>query len=298
MSVQSRYIAASTTRRRRAVPGALLGVAFVLAGCHEQSQDVVPTPGAQAESTATEAAIPAPQNLSVEGSAFVLRLEDGRVLRGTELQGATLYLSMGEDQVLPVRLDRVEADPDQGDLLRHDFRVEDEQHHWVPLCSPNAAGESWGFPIVLPEGHPGREHDITLTCVSGAVGKCARFGYKPWARGPGGEDLLPYHAACVHMVRADYAGDGEPHTRDGTSIDIYDRLGIQQSESANDPGYAFEAGWTPAGAVCVARTRWPDLVSLDQLRSRHPGRFGGDKVCDDETARALGALLFNRSRRQ
>lgn len=271
-------------RQRFPLPGVLLLLACVIAGCKDRSAPVPPT------AVAADAA-----GLTVEGSAFVLKTEDGRRLRGTALQGATLYLAAGGDVVIPVRLDSVSPDPDAPDLLRHDFRAQNDAGEWVPLCTPNAAGETWGFPVALPEGHPGREHAITLTCVSGAVGKCARFGYRPWARGAQGEDLLPYHAACVHMVRADYAGDGQAATRDGTAIDIYDRLGIQRSETANDPAFAFEAGWGPGGAICVGRTRWPDLLEIGALRQRHPGRF--DAECDEAKARAAGALLFNRSQR-
>ena len=235
-------------------------------------------------------------DLRVEGSAFVLTLADGRVLRGAQMQGAIVHLVIEGGQVSSVRLETIVPDPEHPDLLRHDFRVQDQQGSWVPACTPNADGETWGFPVSLPVGHPGREGAITLTCVSGAVGKCARFGYRPWGKGPGGEDLRPFHAACVQMVRADYCGDGAPHTRDGTSIDIYDTLGIQKEASKDDPEFAFEAGWGPRGAVCVARTRWPDIQTRDELGRACP-RLAQDTVtCDESSARASGALLFNRSR--
>ena len=120
-------------------------------------------------------------DLKVEGSAFVLKLDDGRVLRGEQMQGAVVHLAVEGGQVGSIRLDSIKPDPEQADILRHDFRVQNEQGDWVPACSPNADGETWGFPVGLPEGHPGREGPITLTCASGAVGKCARFGYRPWA---------------------------------------------------------------------------------------------------------------------
>jgi hypothetical protein len=41
-------------------------------------------------------------------------------------------------------------------------------------------------------------------CISGAVGKCARFGYKPWKVLSDGQALSMYHQACVRMLRADY----------------------------------------------------------------------------------------------
>jgi hypothetical protein len=43
----------------------------------------------------------------------------------------------------------------------------------------------------------------------------------------------------VRLVRADYCGDGIGHTRNGTPIDLFDRIGIQPDEAA--PGMTFES---------------------------------------------------------
>lgn len=233
--------------------------------------------------------------LSVDGSAFVLQLADGKVLKGVELQGATLHLAMAEHGTRPLRLTTITVDPQDPAILRHQFDAQGPDGAWHSACKPNFQGETWGFPIALPEHHPGREGAITITCASGAVGKCARFGYKPWAKGPQGEDLLPYHGACVHMVRADYCGKDEPHTRDGTTIDMYDDAGIQKADSAADPDFSFEAGWAPTGATCVARTRWAELLTLDQLHQSCP-RLAQLPSCTEPLARERGALLFNRSK--
>jgi hypothetical protein len=93
------------------------------------------------------------------------------------------------------------------------------------------------------------------------------------------------------MARADYLGRDEPHTRDGTEIDIADVLGLQTHASAKDPSFVFEAGWNAKGAVCVANTRWPDLISRESLAAAAPQLAG---PCDEATARAKGALLFTR----
>lgn len=234
--------------------------------------------------------------LTIEGSAFVLEVGDGSVLRGAELIGATLFLPVNGQPPAEVTIASVTPDPQQPDLLRHEFTVRGPAGRPVPACTPNIDGETWGFPVALPIGHPGREGPITITCASGAVGKCARFGYRPWAAGPRGEDLAPLHAACVHMVRADYCGDNQPHTKDGTAIDIYDDLAIQTPGSRDDPAFTFEAGWTPQGAACMARTRWPDLATRDAIFRQCP-RLATTPVCDEAAARRLGARLFDRTRR-
>ena len=104
------------------------------------------------------------------------------------------------------------------------------------------------------------------------------------------------HQACVRVLRADYCGDGQGHTRDGTPVDLYDRLGVQSGEPA--PGMRFEAAWGPAGAVCVARSRLPDLVAPEALEGQCPARLRGrtGPACTEDGAHAtLEALLFNRS---
>ncbi|MGH8627453.1 MAG: ADYC domain-containing protein [Gammaproteobacteria bacterium] len=234
-------------------------------------------------------------DLSVEGTALVLKLPHGQELRGAKMQGAAVHLALEDGPITSIKLRSIVPDPEEPAILRHQFDVQNEKGQWISACVPTAAGETWGFPLALPEGHPGREGPITLTCTSGAVGKCVRFGYKPWANGPGGESLLAYHAACVRMVRADYCGDGAGHTKDGTIIDFYDRLGIEKSDSGNDPEFAFEAGWAPGGAACVARTRWADLATLEQLAARCPELPRGPQ-CTGAAARKADALLFNRSR--
>jgi ADYC domain len=94
-------------------------------------------------------------------------------------------------------------------------------------------------------------------------------------------------------MRADYGGDGTGYTRDGTLVDVSDQLGIQPTESnPNHPTLEFEAAWGPDGAVCVRRTRIPEVLSIEELAARYPrlvGRIGPD--CSE----AVGALIWNRS---
>jgi len=71
--------------------------------------------------------------------------------------------------------------------------------------------------------------------------------------------------------------------------------GIQQKDATYDPTLSFEAGWRPEGAVCVAHPRIRENITLDQFKAVHP-RFATMPACDQASARAAGALLFNRSR--
>jgi hypothetical protein len=241
-------------------------------------------------------AVGAPEALraiEVAGAQFRVTTASGRVLPQQELVGAVLSYRQG-DQVLPVRIDRVFTDPKDksGELLLYGFSVRDAgSGGWKEMCQPDADGLQAGFPLQLGEGH-----GFVLTCTSGAQGKCVRFGYKPWASGPGGVTLLDHWRACGRMVRADYCGDGEPHTRDGTLIDMYDKLGIQKDEPSE--GMQFEAAWSPQGAVCVRRVRIAEIFSLEALRQSCP-RFKPEdlgEACSE--ARAMHdpeVLLMNKS---
>jgi hypothetical protein len=101
---------------------------------------------------------------------------------------------------------------------------------------------------------------FTFSCRTGVLAKCALIGYKPWASFQECDGsschVLPgraYHQACTRMYRADYCGNGRPHTTNGTLINIYDNVGVQFDEST---AMTLEAEWTPDGAKCVKHLRW------------------------------------------
>lgn len=226
--------------------------------------------------------------VSVEGTEIVVALDGGRTVRSKDLAGSTLTVRFGGEPAR-IRIAAVEADPDDrsGTVWLHTIEALQDDGNWVNLCSAGPDGRQQGFPL---QGDKGLE----FTCSSGAIGKCVRFGFRPWAFGPDGKRLAAQHAACVHMVRGDYGGDGEPWTQNGMRIDLYDTQSIQKPDL--DPAQAFEAGWAADGAVCVHHVRVKENTTLEALEQRYPrlrGRTGA--ICTEAFARANGALLFNRS---
>jgi len=245
--------------------------------------------------------------LEVDGTVFRIRLASGNVLTGRDLAGATLTLTQpGDAGPRRVRVESVETDPLDSDhevLLYHLLSVDDPGREPVELCGPDMRGERWAFPIRGQwdaEGNHVSDAGYTLTCGDGAQGKCVRFGYKPWKTTAAGVSLSAFYQACIRLVRADYCG-GHGTTRDGMLIDIFDRIGIQtpdpQSAAA---GVRFEAAWNEAGAVCVAHTRVPEKVSLEQLATECPRLRGrlGEAACTEDRAGQFGdtVLLYVRSR--
>ena len=232
---------------------------------------------------------PAVQSLGVDGTEIVVELSDGRTLRSRDLVGAVLKVRF-EGEPAEVRIAAVEADPDDKSktVWLHTLEGRQADGSWSNLCTAGPDGRRQGFPLQGPQG-------LELTCSSGALGKCVRMGYRPWAVGPDGGSLAPLHAACLRMVRADYGGDGKAWTKDGMRIDIYDPQRIQTAE--DDPVDRFEAGWSPEGAVCVRHVRVKENPTLPALEAAYPrlaGRTGA--ICTEDFARANGAILFNRSK--
>jgi ADYC domain-containing protein len=237
------------------------------------------------------------QSVVVDGTTFAVTLSDGRVMRSADLVGATLTIDIPGGP-LRLRIDAVEPDPDAiaKPVWLHSFSVPVADGTWKNLCDADPNGRRQGFPLAFgprgPDGamEPAPPGIFELICTAGARGKCVRFGYLPWQD----EAMRNLYNACVRMMRADYCGDGEATTRDGTLIDIYDDRHIQtlDQQSARE----FEAGWTAGGAACVRHVRIKENISLDALTARCPRlKYALGAECTEERARSLGASLFNRS---
>jgi ADYC domain len=237
------------------------------------------------------------RSVTVENTVFRITLDDGNVLPQDALKGVVLTLGDGTGQSRRVRIDAVEPDPTDPmhEIMLYTFSAQTgADGAWENICLAGPDGLRKGFPLngafTADMRHvdvPGR---ILITCTGGAEGKCIRFGYKPWRSAPDGSSLAPYYQSCVRLVRADYCGDGVGHTRNGTPIDIFDRIGIQRDETA--PGMSFEAAFGPEGAVCVAHPRLADEASLARIAELCPRLVGRTGAACEEMA---PGLLFVRS---
>ena len=237
--------------------------------------------------------------VDVLGTTLRARLPDGTLLEGEALVGATLNVVVG-GRPMRVRIAGLENDATApgGEVLLYDFHVSTPAGE-EPLCAPAPDGKRLGLAIAgrsTPSGFLAPDPtSFELVCAAGPQGKCVRMGYGPWRQVPDGRSMRDWYNACVRLLRGEYCGDGQPYTRDGTWIDLYDSLGVQKSDQ--DPTLSFEAGWNQDGAVCVARPRLSDIVTLDALAAQCPrlkDRLGAS--CTEESARARGALIFNRSK--
>lgn len=242
--------------------------------------------------------------VEVTGTSLRVWLADGRLLTGEALVGAVLTVSDRQGRRRRIRIDGAVPDGRDARGPRWLYRLmvaDPDSGDWSAFCRPGPDGRSLGFPL---EGSTTADGDyrptagrLTFACTSGALGKCIRLGYAPWDRGPDGRPLLDHFRACLRMIRADYCGDGRAHTREGTPINVYDRLGIQESEP--NAAMRFEAAWGPEGAVCVGRTRIDGAGPVSDLAAACPARLAGRVGRACSRALALGlpqALILNDSR--
>jgi hypothetical protein len=258
-------------------------------------------------------------NLRVERGELVAE-RDGVTVRGTALVGARLYGDF-EGPDAAVRLTyRITAivtesafyDPTKtGSTYLYTLEQQTPDGSWAPACGMDFDGRRAAIPVAATwNAHGDRVESssmFTFACTTGVIAKCYRWGYRPWLTGYG-TDMVAMHQTCTRLARADYCGDGRPHTREGTWINVWDRLPgpgpIQRHGLLPPLGMLFEAGWNTDGAVCISRARWllddllnGEIANLCPDRLVPPGLLGAT-VCNT-VSDVLGydgdAMLFNES---
>jgi len=220
-------------------------------------------------------------------------------------EGAVLVAQDETGAAVTLRVEGVTSDPrdPDGDVFLYQLSVRTPDSPWHTYCLPDKEGRTLALPL-QGSWNSSRNHvdsdAITFACTNGVLAKCVRWGYKPW-KTVNGVSLADYHQACVHVAPADYCGDGQAHTRNGTLIDVWDKLGIQKRDPSQ--GLLFEAAWSPRGAVYVQKPRYGE--TLESLVASCPDRLGGHTALEapglDEqeiVKRWPEALLFTESRLQ
>lgn len=124
---------------------------------------------------------------------------------------------------------------------------------------------------------------VTMSCVTGAIDTCMKWGYAPWA-GEGDDKRAQVFGSCLHAKRAAYyvgKGDLGSYTKPGTPILLHDIYGIHK-DPINDA--SLEAVWSSLGAKCfnLENRRRPEL-----LTDGHPE---GTTMVDCPANAALGLL--------
>jgi hypothetical protein len=217
------------------------------------------------------------------GSELVGVKHHGGIVRGTAFVGATFNGRSDTHKHVNLRVADVVAPGAGSDIWKYsiEFRF---GSRWIPLCLADAlTGDGLNGPLIngqnLNDGIANGDIIVlgsipvdgywnyqsgtsnggskiastdrfTFACPKiGAIGKCVEAGFEPWGFDSVGNALDTEHEACVRMMRADYCGNGTPHTVDGTLINAYDALGVQDDTET----WPLEAEWDADGARCVTQ---------------------------------------------
>jgi hypothetical protein len=194
----------------------------------------------------------------LNGTALEGTLDDtGVTLTGLGFAGVDVDADLATGDVATVHIESVSSTDVPG------FFTYEITYQGVNICGATGAkalavAGRWDY---TTGAYVADATQFTVACRGAAIAKCEEWGYPrdgAWTESDGARshavDMTYLHDACTRMVRADYCGDGVPHTVTGTLIDVWDAASIQ-TQTLNS-GLPFEAEWSPAGATCVRHTRW------------------------------------------
>ncbi len=222
-------------------------------------------------------------------------------IKKKDLIGASFTGTLDDQTTLDLRIDAIDRSPEDSSIRVYAVSYATDEG-WRSLCADDDGEVEMAIPLAgrwsYAEGVPGGGAWIadpsafTFACRGHALAKCVELGYAPWERAkvkvPGGNghtsvSLADHHQACTRLIRADYCGDGKSYTLDGTLLNLYDGLGVQDDTE----GWSFEAEWGPNGARCVAQRR--------ELDGATPSCWASLPTigCGSRSHFATGTLLMN-----
>jgi hypothetical protein len=216
-----------------------------------------------------------------DGNIYV-KLMNGSVVSGQSIVGLKVNGKIEDGTVVTLKVTGAEKFKSIGgtDLYRYTIAFTWPGGPWAYVCGKQNGTPiktipvpgSWNYAEGVPDGGSKLQDNdrITFACQNYALYKCVDLGYNPWLTKKG-KSLEDHHQACVRMIRADYCGDGQPWTVDGTIINVYDNLGIQKDVSNWD----IEAEWNEHGARCLSHQRIQDMPEVPQCEfDRTPAQCG------------------------
>ncbi|HEU0036435.1 MAG TPA: ADYC domain-containing protein [Kofleriaceae bacterium] len=182
-------------------------------------------------------------------------------LTGTTYVGAKFNATTSNGQTIALRIDAGAAGTGtSSDLWFYTVSYQSSSTTWSPLCGLDASNAPikavsvagvWASSSTDAAKYLTSRSQFTFACQGKTIGKCVELGYKTF------KGYANQMAACVRLLRGDFCGDGQAHTVDGTTLNLYDNVGVQLDTEA----WKAEAGWDAAGAVCINTTngtRWAD----------------------------------------
>jgi hypothetical protein len=207
-------------------------------------------------------------HLAVEGDALVARggLFGNSTLRGNQLLGSTIWLKLDGVLTIPVVIagyEQVDSWASNGQPVSAYALIYPDLQNLLLLQRSVCKGtllDPLQASVVILAGErydldakaviPNQDGWITLACAGSAAAKMALLGYGPHAKfsDQSAPATVDQRQATLKMITADYCGDGQSYTEDGTLLAWENQAGTVIPD--DEPG-ASEAIWTEDGAVCL-----------------------------------------------
>jgi hypothetical protein len=205
--------------------------------------------------------------LGVEGDALVARggLFGNQTLRGAQLIGSTMLLKLDGLLTVPVLIagyEQVDSWASNGEPVAAYALVYTDLAQPLlqrSVCKGTLLDPLQASVVILA----GERYDldtktvianqtnwITLACAGSAAAKMSLLGYGPHAEFTDASTpaSVGQRQATLKMITADYCGDGESYTEDGTPLEWENQGGTVVPDG--EVG-ALEAIWTEDGAACL-----------------------------------------------
>jgi ADYC domain len=160
---------------------------------------------------------------------------------------------------------------------------------WTPLCGLDGAGQAiqavtvagvWTATAADSALYQSSTTQFTFACRGKTIAKCVELGYKTF------KGRTTQMASCVRLLRGDYCGTGVAYTVDGTTLNLYDNVGVQADTQVWKP----EAEWTPTGARCINSS---NAARYNLALSKDPKCVKPLKTATCGTTFANGAVLID-----
>lgn len=226
---------------------------------------------------------------SVSGTSITASSSPAQPLTGASVVGSTWNGTAANGAAVKLRIDAAVAGvTPNADLWFYKVSYQ-TQSGWSPLCGLDSANQPiqavtvagvWSATSTDSASYAPSSTQFTLACRGKTIAKCVELGYKTF------KGYTNQMTSCVRLLRGDYCGTGVAYTVDGTTLNLYDNVGVQADTQAWHP----EAEWTPIGARCVNKN---NSARFDLVLTKDPKCIRPVKTDTCATTFANGAVLID-----
>ena len=179
--------------------------------------------------------------VSLNGTTLKAATTLGPPLSGTGPVGSTWTATTSGGTSIKLRIDSAQQGTGSNSDLWFYKVAYQTSTGWTGLCGADLALPVSGV-WSASAAYTASTTQFTFSCRGKTVAKCVELGYKPH------KGYANQLASCTRLLRGDYCGTGVAYTVDGTTLNLYDNVGVQADTQLL---WIKEGEWGPNGARCV-----------------------------------------------